>query len=226
MAHSKEKSMPRLFLFFFLAAVSLTMSGCSSMYYNTMETFGKHKRDILADRVVDARDEQEEAKEEFADALQQFKAVLNFEGGKLEQNYNKLNSEYEDCRDRAESVRDRIDSIEDVATALFKEWEKELDDYKSAELRRSSERQLRATRAKYDNLITAMRRVEQKMDPVLDAFHDQVLFLKHNLNAQAIASLEGNLAGIQQDVDILIAEMEQSIAEANAFLDEMELAND
>lgn len=218
--------MPRLFLFFFLAAVSLTMSGCSSMYYNTMETFGKHKRDILADRVVDARDEQEEAKEEFADALQQFKAVLNFEGGKLEQNYNKLNSEYEDCRDRAESVRDRIDSIEDVATALFKEWEKELDDYKSAELRRSSERQLRATRAKYDNLITAMRRVEQKMDPVLDAFHDQVLFLKHNLNAQAIASLEGNLAGIQQDVDILIAEMEQSIAEANAFLDEMELAND
>jgi hypothetical protein len=45
-----------------------------------------------------------------------------------------------------------------------------------------------------------------------------VLFLKHNLNAQAIASLEGNLATMQTDVTALIAEMEASINEADAFV--------
>jgi len=41
------------------------------------------------------------------------------------------------------------------------------------------------------------------MDPVLEAFEDQVLFLKHNLNAQAIGALENELGQIRQDVDSL-----------------------
>ena len=35
------------------------------------------------------------------------------------------------------------------------------------------------------------------MKPVLAAFHDQVLVLKHNLNARAIASLEGTAVTLQ-----------------------------
>ena len=56
----------------------------------------------------------------------------------------------------------------------------------------------------------------------LAAFNDQVLFLKHNLNAQAVASLEGELSRIRQDVDSLIREMERSIAASEAFLQRMQ----
>ena len=41
------------------------LSSCASIYYSTMETFGVEKRDILVDRVEDARDGQEDAKEQF-----------------------------------------------------------------------------------------------------------------------------------------------------------------
>ena len=108
-----------------------------------------------------------------------------------------------------------------MAEALFDEWEVELDQYTSAPLRRSSERRLQETRAQYKQLIQAMKRAEAKMAPVLAAFHDQVLFLKHNLNAQAIASLKGNLASIESDIAVLIREMEASIREANRFIDAM-----
>ena len=60
-----------------------------------------------------------------------------------------------------------------------------------------------------------------KIGPVLTAFADQVLFLKHNLNAQALASLQDELIAIETDIAGLIREMEVSIAEANAFIEAM-----
>ena len=67
-----------------------------------------------------------------------------------------------------------------------------------------------------------MRTAESKMKPVLRAFNDQVLYLKHNLNAAAIASLQGTAVQIDKDVSALIADMEKSINEANAFVANME----
>jgi uncharacterized protein YhaN len=192
--------------------------GCQKAYYNTMEKFGVHKRDIMVDRVENARDSQEEAKEQFQSALQQFSQVLNFKGGELEDKYNSLKAEYDKSEAKAEEVRDRIDAVEDVSEALFDEWKEELDQYTNATLRRDSERKMVQTRKQYDKLIHAMRKAEAKMDPVLSAFKDQVLYLKHNLNAQAIASLQSELTGIESNIAVLIKEMEKSISEANAFI--------
>ena len=152
---------------------------------------------------------------------ERFIAVTGVKGGALQEKYDQLESEYEQSEARATDVHRRVAGVEEVAEALFDEWEAELDQYTSAPLRRSSERRLQETRAQYKQLIQAMKRAEAKMDPVLAAFHDQVLFLKHNLNAQAIASLKGNLASIESDIAVLIREMEASIREANRFIDAM-----
>ena len=203
-----------------LAVASVT--ACQSTYYSAMEKLGVHKRDILVDRVQEGRDAQEAAKEQFQTALEAFKSVEDFDGGDLEKVYEKLNSEYERSETRVKAVRSRIDSIEDVSQDLFTEWEKELDEYTNEEFRRKSEQQMLDTKDRYQELVTAMRRAEAKMDPVLTAFGDQVLFLKHNLNAQAISSLQGSLVEIEADVGNLIQEMEASIAEADSFIATME----
>jgi Protein of unknown function (DUF2959) len=204
------------------ALVVALISACSSSpYYNAMERLGFPKRDILVDRVEEARDSKEQAAEQFKDALEKFIAVTGAKGGALQEKYDQLESEYEQSEARATDVHRRVVGVEDVAEALFDEWEAELDQYTSAPLRRKSERQLQQTRAQYSQLIRAMKRAEVKMDPVLAAFRDQVLFLKHNLNARAIASLKGNLASIESDIAVLIREMEASIREANRFIDAM-----
>ncbi|HKI82238.1 MAG TPA: DUF2959 domain-containing protein [Pseudodesulfovibrio sp.] len=206
-----------------LSVLSLFLAyGCSKTYYSAMESVGYDKREILSDRVENARESQEDAKEQFASALDQFKSVVDFEGGRLQEVYDNLNGEYEDCKDQADDVKGRIDSVEDVADALFDEWSDEIKQYSSAKLRRSSEQKLAATKRKYNGLIKAMRNAEKKMQPVLDAFHDQVLYLKHNLNAKAIASLQGELTSIRTDVDALIKEMDKSIAEADSFIKTLE----
>ena len=203
-------------------AIIFLLFGCESTYYRTMETMGYHKRDILVDRVEDARDAQEEAKEQFESALEKFSSVLGFHGGDLEEKYDQLKDEYDESVIKADAVRSRIAAVENVAEDLFAEWQEELNQYTSSSLRRSSARKLKETKSKYAQLIGAMKRAERKIDPVLSAFHDQVLYLKHNLNAQAIASLQSELASIETDVARLIKEMEASIKEANSFINSLE----
>lgn len=201
-----------------LMSILLIIGGCSSLYYDTMEKLGIEKREILVDRVGDARDAQNEAQETFRSALERFQSVVSSPDTELKERYEKINDAYSDSESIAEEVRDRIDAVEEVSGALFEEWEDELDRYKSTSLRQSSERKLNETREQYSQLIDRMHKAEERMDPVLQAFEDQVLFLKHNLNAQAIGSLEGELGQIRQDVDALIRNMEQSIAESEAFI--------
>jgi hypothetical protein len=204
-----------------LGCAVLLLTGCQSAYFSAMEKIGYHKRDILVSRVEAARDTQEETREQFVSALEQFSRVVEFDGGKLESEYRRLNTEFERSEDMAEAVGDRIDAVEGVAEALFSEWRGELDQYTDRGLRAASEQQLKATRARYTPMRTAMRRAERSMQPVLDAFRDRVLFLKHNLNARAVAALKGELATVERDVAGLVTQMQRSIDESNAFIREL-----
>lgn len=197
------------------------VSGCASTGIAIRESLGQAKREQLVDRVGSAKAGQEAARQQFADALDEFMAVTRAEGGELERVYGRLRTQLDRCESRAGVVRDRIRAVDRVGTALFAEWERELDQYQSVALRESSEQQLRATRAEYDQMLGAMRRAESRMEPVLRALRDQVLFLKHNLNARAVASLRQEAVAVESEVLGLIAEMNASIEEAAAFIDSM-----
>ena len=200
----------------------LSLSACQSMYFSAMEKVGIHKRDILVDRVGDARDSQVEAKETFKSALDRFQTVLSVEETDLQEKYDVMSDEFNDAEKSSTKVSERIDEIKDVAEALFDEWHDELDQYTNDKLKNQSQKKLNATKSKYEQLMQTMRRAESKMAPVLSALKDQVLFLKHNLNAQAINAMKGELANIQGDVSRLIKDMETSIAESEAFIAQLE----
>ena len=198
--------------------VMLTLSGCQSAYYSAMEKAGIHKRDILVDRVEDARDSQQDAKQQFKDALERYRSVVKVNGGDLEQRYEALNREYGASVAAANDVRARIEAVEDVAEALFDEWEDELQQYSNASLKSASARELSRTRSEYRTLLQRMKAAEKRIAPVLAVLRDQVLFLKHNLNARAIGALQGEYRTLQSNVDQLMADMQRAIDEADSFI--------
>lgn len=205
-----------------LVLTCIALAGCETAYYSAMEKVGLHKRDILVDRVEDVRDSQVDVKEQFSSALERFTVELNFDGGELEKVYKTLDEEYQDSLSRAEDLSANIDKVEDVAADLFEEWEQELDQYSNASLKRQSARQLRETKAHYKKMLSAMHSAENKMFPVLETLHDQVLFLKHNLNARAIASLKGEFGTLKRDIQRLIADMEKSIKASESFMENLQ----
>ncbi len=188
------------------------------VYYRTKESFGQHKRDLVVVRVEEASDSLQETKVHFLDALERFKAVVKVESGTLEDKYKLLKQQFDFCAMRADLVSSRINAIEEVSDALFHEWEEELKQYTNRSLRAQSRQQLKLSRQHYMRLIKAMHKAEQKIQPVLGAFRDQVLFLKHNLNANAIAALQQEFLDIALDITQLIQAMEHSIAEANHYV--------
>ena len=205
-----------------LLLTALLLTSCSTAYYSAMEKVGVHKRDILVDRVEEARDAQEEAQEEFKSALEQFASVVALKETDLKRAYDKLNAEYLDCEQASDEVSNRIDKVDKVAEDLFEEWEDELELYENRTYRATSKRQLRETKSRYRDMLSSMRVAERSMAPVLQTFEDNVLFLKHNLNAQAIGSLQAEFDGLEKDIDVLIKRMNEAIKESNAFIAQME----
>ncbi len=202
-------------------ATLLTLTACQSAYYSAMEKVGVHKRDILIDRVEEAKESQQESQQEFQTAFERLSTLINFDGGELQTVYEQLNDDYVASKKSAEDVSSRIDAVEDVAQALFEEWQDELEQYSNAKLKRDSQRKLSATQRQFDQLLRSMRRSESKMDPVLTALNDNVLYLKHNLNAQAIAAIKGEFTSLKRDIKTLMSEMNKSIADSNKFIEQM-----
>ncbi|MEJ2619614.1 MAG: DUF2959 domain-containing protein [Candidatus Thiodiazotropha sp.] len=197
-------------------------TGCSSVYYGTMEKVGYHKRDILVDRVEAAKDAQTDAQQQFKSALDQFASVISLEESDLKQAYDSLNHEFESSESAAQEVTERIDKVESVAEDLFEEWQEELELYENKKLKDASKQQLSKTKNRYRGMLKSMRDAEHTMQPVLNNFRDNVLYLKHNLNAQAIGSLRGEFGSLQADITNLINRMNQSIKRSDEFIRDMQ----
>lgn len=201
-----------------LAVGLLGSAACNRIYYASMEKLGKEKRDILVKRIIDGKKDHEEARQQIKTTLESFRELTGFDGGDLERVYGKLNREYEAAKSRADDVSNRIKSINQVAGDLFKEWAAEIDEMGDASLKSRSRTMLRDAQVRHQHYMAAMQRTERKMEPVIRAFHDQVLFLKHDLNARAISSLKSTLTRLDRDVELLVSDIERSMQESDEFV--------
>ena len=189
--------------------------------YSAYETVGLEKRDLFKSQVKTVKDKQDDSKEEFEDALAQLKAVYNFDGGKLEREYSKLKSAYDDANQSATAVRENIQKLDTIAGDLFKEWATEIGQISAGDLRAKSQASYDQTQKKYRSYYSQLKKSETRVTPILKKMNDQVLFLKHNLNAAAIAGLKVEAARIESDIAKLIGEMNQSIKEADELISEL-----
>ena len=144
--------------------------------------------------------------------------MVKLEETDLKKAYDRLNKEYEECREAAEEVSSRIKKVESVSEDLFAEWRAEVKQYSNKELAAASRKQLESTQDRYEEMISRMHKAEDSMGPVLVIFHDNVLFLKHNLNAQAIGSLQNEFASLELEIDKLVARMSDAIESSNKFI--------
>lgn len=202
----------------FVAGMFAMLAGCQSVYYKTMDAFGKEKRDLLKSRVQEARDEQQKTAEQFKDALTRLRELYGSSGSDLEKMYDRMKSEYDSSKSRADSVTQRIDKMDRVARDLFKEWEQEIGNISNANYKSDSRSSLRETQQKFDELSSSMRRAETSLKPVLTQLNDQVLYLKHNLNAQALGTLKAEAGQIEKEIQRLIQDMNAAISQADSFI--------
>ena len=217
-----DRRINTLVILLYMSVITMMLIGCRSAYYTVWEKLGKEKRHLLRDQVENSRDDQQKASEAFNDALTRLKEMYDFQGGDLETMYNRLSDDYENCNQRATAIDERIEKIQRIAQDLFAEWRLEIDQIHNPTFRSQSTQKLKATESRFSSLESALITARRRMTPVLGSLKDYVLYLKHNLNAQAIGSLQGEASSIETDVGRLIRDIQKSIQEADAFLKEIE----
>jgi DUF2959 family protein len=201
-----------------LIVFSLLLSSCHSTYYKAMSTLGKEKRDILVSRIKDAKKDQDQTKQKLQTTMESFQALTGFKGGSLEKSYKRLNSDYESAASQANKLHDKIQSIDQVSNDLFKEWQGEINAMDNGKLKSQDSVMLRNAKVRQATYMRAMHQTEDQIAPVLKVFHDQVLFLKHNLNSRAIGSLKNTSAGLKNDVAGLMQSIDASSQEADKLI--------
>ena len=201
-----------------LIVFALLLSGCHSTYYKAMSTLGKEKRDILVSRIKDAKKDQDQTKQKLQTTMESFQALTGFKGGSLEKSYKRLNSDYESAASQANKLHDKIQSIDQVSNDLFKEWQGEINAMDNGKLKSQDSVMLRNAKVRQATYMRAMHQTEDQIAPVLKVFHDQVLFLKHNLNSRAIGSLKNTSAGLRNDVAGLVQSIDASSQEADKLI--------
>lgn len=197
------------------------LSACSSVQYSALEKVGIHKRDLLVDGVEDARDTQAETREQLVTAYEELSALIGHDGGELEENYKRLRKEVERSQDLTDELDEHLTDIDRVSEDLFDEWDAELDLYNSAALRADQAKKLALSRKQFATMRNRMQKARDRVDPVMAVLSDNVLFLKHSLNAKALAALRGQATLLEGQVDALIRDMQIAIEEADAFIARM-----
>lgn len=62
-------------IFIPLIVLTLLLAGCKSTYYKTMRTLGKEKRDILVQRIKDAKKDQDQTKQQLQTTMESFQVA-------------------------------------------------------------------------------------------------------------------------------------------------------
>ncbi|AZZ37370.1 DUF2959 domain-containing protein [Bdellovibrio sp. qaytius] len=222
--------MTKLLFILIIVFIAAVYTGCQSAIdkavrdtkYSAYEMIGIEKRDLFKKEVKNVKSSQQDTQEDFGDALKHLQAVYNVDGGKLEKAYKSLDSSYKDAEKSVANVQNHINKLEVLSGDLFAEWEKEIKEISSRDLRMKSSESLLNTQKKYNTYHDSLKKSEAKMAPVLARLKDQTLFLKHNLNAKVVAGLKTESDKIQTDINVLIKDMNESIAKADDMIKELE----
>ncbi len=215
-----RKLITLMFIFFLTTSCAKRIhKAVNNAKYSAYEAVGFEKRDLFKREVSNVKEDQEDTGEAFKDALTRLKEIYNVDGGDLEKQHSKLKDSLDDAKEEAAELSARIRKVDEVANDLFEEWSEEISEIKTSDLRSKSTKQLTQTKRRYRELEEQLNRSEKKMAPVLAKLNDQVLFLKHNLNAKAIGGLKEEQGKIQADIKSLINEVNESTRQAEAFIE-------
>jgi hypothetical protein len=129
--------------------------------------------------------------------------------------YNQIQKEMENTDRRRARISEEAAKMNAEADTLFKGWADSTAAIENPDLRERSEERLNATRASYGEIGTVGQKAADLYAPFMKALQDQITYLGHDLNPEAVASLKPDAEKLNERSDKLIQSIDDTIATAN-----------
>lgn len=177
----------------FLFSLGVAVGGASCA--NLEATFFEPKDsmalvDDLSERIEEVHVATEVSKERMNAAVEALRSMTSsdFRGDALVA-HAELTRSIESSEEQAETLRDHVTEMKDTASELFERWAQDLEGFTNAEMRQSSQKRLEDTRTRYQTIVAAVDPALWSLDAVNRDLRDHALFLGHDFNKSAVASV-------------------------------------
>jgi phosphoenolpyruvate-protein kinase (PTS system EI component) len=133
--------------------------------------------------------------------------------------HKELVAAVEDSEDQAEDLRKGIEKMQAAAVPVFDQWTKDLEAYSNPEMRQRSQARLSAARERYDSVLAAVEPLLVEYETVNQSLRDHVLFLKHDMNPAALATIQDDVRRVAKDAAGLDGRFNSGRAAATAYIE-------
>jgi hypothetical protein len=174
----------------------------------------------LVERVERVSAELDASKATMLAAIQKLQAVTapEFQGDAVLA-HKELENTLDDSDDQAKALRKSIDKMRAAAEPVFEQWTKDLEAYSNPEMRARSQQRLAAARERYDSVVAAVEPVLVEYETVNQTLHDHLLFLSHDMNPAAVATIQDDVRSVAKQAAGLDGSFQTAKAAARAYVD-------
>jgi hypothetical protein len=176
--------------------------------------------DDLVEAVEKVNGELDSSKESMLAAVQKLQAVTapDFKGDAVAA-YKDLKKTIDSSDDQANDLRKCVEKMQAAAEPVFDQWTKDLEAYSNPEMRARSQQRLAAARERFDTVVAAVEPVLVEYETINQTLHDHALFLSHDMNPAAIATIQGDVRSVAKEASALDGSFNSAKAAARAYVD-------
>ena len=158
------------------------------------------------------------AKQQIKDTLVAYNLLV---GNKVEdpkKTYKDLQKGIENTDKKVADVDQKVAAMQKEADLLFADWASNLASISSEELRKRSEERLNETRERYNGILAAGDKAGKVFNPFIASLKDQVVYLGHDLNPSALASLKPDADKLNKEAEVLFKKIDETVDEASGYI--------
>jgi hypothetical protein len=156
-----------------------------------------------------------ETKLQLQKTMDVYNSLMSTDEKNMKGNYKKLQQEMDATAKKRADIKLRADEMNAEAQTLFKSWGDSAAAIQSADLRQRSQERLDKTKASFAEIGTVGQKAVDLYDPFMKALQDQVTYLGHDLNTQAVQSLQADAAKMNEKAQTLMKSIDDTISVAN-----------
>jgi len=156
-----------------------------------------------------------ETKQQLAKTMDVYNALMAEDAKDRKKLYADLKKQMGNTEKRRSQIAEQATSMKSEAEALFRQWAESAAAIENAELRARSEERLEATKTSYAEIDTVGRKAADLYHAFMKDLQDQITFLGHDLNPEAVASLGPEAEELNEKADTLMRRIDDTIRTAN-----------
>jgi ElaB/YqjD/DUF883 family membrane-anchored ribosome-binding protein len=204
-------------------AAALVLAGLPACtFVNNLITGNTGPSDVddLVASVERVSSELDASKAQLLGAIQALQKVTapEFKGDAVAAHKELVNA-IDDSEDQTDDLRKSLERMQAEAEPVFNQWTKDLEAYSNPEMRQRSQARLAAARERYDGVVAAVTPVLVECEAINQTLNDHALFLKHDMNPAAIATIQDDVKKVAKEASDLDGAFNAGKAAARAYVD-------